>query len=110
MLGARIAALRLNAGLSQADLAAMINVSPSTIGMYEQGRREPSPGILVCLAKALGVTADYLLDMEQTYPDIRLMETSAYSKREAIPFSLLCSPAKMLTREELAVLYIASVI
>ncbi len=104
MLGERIAALRIKAGLSQADLAAMINVSPSTIGMYEQGRREPSPGILVCLAKSLGVTTDYLLDMETA------MGTPAYVKRDTIPFSLLCSPAKILTREELAVLYIASVI
>ena len=108
MLGTRIAALRLRAGPSQADLAARINVSPSTIGMYEQGRREPSPGILVSLAKALDVTTDYLLDMEKT--DTHWDGSSVPGNRDPIPISLLCSPVKFLTREELAVLYIASVI
>lgn len=108
MLGTRIAALRLKAGFSQADLAAMINVSPSTIGMYEQGRREPSPSILVSLARALDVTTDYLLDIEKTDPHQDGVSVS--NMEEHIPFSLLCSPAKFLTKEELAVLYIASVI
>ena len=42
MLGARIAALRRGANLSQGELAQRLQVSPSAIGMYEQGRREPS--------------------------------------------------------------------
>jgi transcriptional regulator with XRE-family HTH domain len=29
--------------------------------MYEQGRREPSLGLIVCLAREFGVTTDYLL-------------------------------------------------
>ena len=61
MLGARIAALRRDAGLSQAELAAELQVSSSALGMYEQGRREPSAQMLVTLAKVLGVTTDYLL-------------------------------------------------
>ena len=42
MMGSRIAALRRERGLSQAELASRIRVSPSALGMYEQGRREPS--------------------------------------------------------------------
>ena len=42
MLGMRIAALRHKAGLTQKQLANLLSVSPSAIGMYEQGRREPS--------------------------------------------------------------------
>ena len=61
MLGPRIAALRRSAGLSQGELAQRLQISPSAVGMYEQGRREPSLGLLVRLAQELGATTDYLL-------------------------------------------------
>ena len=51
MLGARIAALRLQAGLSQAELAKRLAVSASAVGMYEQGRREPSMDRIVALER-----------------------------------------------------------
>lgn len=61
MLGARIARLRKAAGMNQAELADRIGVSTSAIGMYEQGRREPSCALLVSLARALGTSLQYLL-------------------------------------------------
>ena len=61
MLGPRIAALRKAAGWSQAELAQMLKISPSAVGMYEQGRREPAVDILVSMANLFGVTTDYLL-------------------------------------------------
>ncbi len=61
MLGARIAALRREAGLSQRELADRLDVGASTVGMYEQGRREPSGEKLVALADTFGVSTDYLL-------------------------------------------------
>ena len=61
MIGQRIAALRKNARLSQAELAHALGVSPSAVGMYEQGRREPSAACLVTMAQVFGVTTDYLL-------------------------------------------------
>lgn len=61
MLGARIAALRRQAGLSQAELAMALAVSPSAVGMYEQGRREPSMDRIVALSRLFGVSADFLL-------------------------------------------------
>lgn len=61
MFGLRIALLRIEKGWSQAQLAKRIGVSPSAVGMYEQGRREPSLGLLVRLALELSVTTDYLL-------------------------------------------------
>ena len=61
MLGKRSAILRISKGWSQAELARRIGVSASAVGMYEQGRREPSLGLLVRLAQELGATTDYLL-------------------------------------------------
>ena len=61
MLGVRITLLRAEKGWSQAELARRIGVSTSAVGMYEQGRREPSLGLLVRLAQEFGVTTDYLL-------------------------------------------------
>lgn len=61
MLGSRIASLRHGYGLSQAELAQRLHISPSAVGMYEQGRREPSVDILIALSQEFGVTLDYLL-------------------------------------------------
>ncbi|MBQ3357050.1 MAG: helix-turn-helix domain-containing protein [Oscillospiraceae bacterium] len=61
MLGARIALLRRQAGLSQRALAAALQVSPSAVGMYEQERRVPSTALLVEMARLFGVTTDFLL-------------------------------------------------
>ena len=61
MLGTRIASLRQSLGLSQAELAKRLHISTSAIGMYEQGRREPSVDTLIALAQIFGVTLDYLL-------------------------------------------------
>lgn len=60
-VGKRIAVLRRKAGLSQATLAKQLGLSASAIGMYEQGRREPSLDVLVSISLLFGVTTDYLL-------------------------------------------------
>lgn len=61
MLGDRIALLRRGLGWNQSELARRLHISTSAVGMYEQGRREPSLTGIVQLAKTLGVSADYLL-------------------------------------------------
>lgn len=64
MLGARIAALRRSRGMNQRQLAAQLRISPSAVGMYEQGRREPPGRLLVEMAQVFGVSTDYLLTGE----------------------------------------------
>lgn len=107
MLGQRIGALRRKLGLSQAELARRLGISPSAMGMYEQGRREPSGTTLVALARELQVTTDYLLtgDLHICGPEDygRLLEhlVSAADRR------LETRPDRPFSRQELTVLFAA---
>lgn len=74
MLGARIAALRRQRGWSQAQLAQQLKISASAVGMYEQGRREPSAQLLVDMARELGVSTDFLLTGKASAMDTLDME------------------------------------
>ena len=61
MLGYRIAHLRREKGYTQAQLAQLLHISASALGMYEQGRRVPGAETLVELSTRLQVSVDYLL-------------------------------------------------
>lgn len=61
MLSKQITQLRKKAGMSQSQLASQLSVSPSTIGMYEQGRRTPDLSTLISMATCFGVSLDYLI-------------------------------------------------
>lgn len=106
MLGARIAALRRAAGLSQGELARRLQVSTSAIGMYEQGRREPSAEILVALSRIFGVTVDYLLTGQPAgnAQTVALAMESVLSDTQA---QLDKRAKRPLSREEVAVLFAA---
>ncbi|WP_053532488.1 helix-turn-helix domain-containing protein [Clostridium botulinum] len=53
--------LREEKEISQKDLANLLHISPSTVGMYEQGRRIPSSEMLSVIATHFKVSVDYLL-------------------------------------------------
>ncbi len=77
MFGPRIAALRRSRGWSQSELAEILNISPSAVGMYEQGRREPAAAILVALGEVFEVSTDYLLTGKvQTEEEARKQEAA----------------------------------
>lgn len=61
----RLGLLRKTQGLSQQQLAWKLGISASAIGMYEQGRREPSYETLREIAAYFDVTTDYLLGLDQ---------------------------------------------
>ena len=69
MLGARIALLRKQSGLSQRSLAAALRVSPSAVGMYEQDRRTPSTELLIEMARLFDVSTDFLLTGRSRHRD-----------------------------------------
>ena len=53
--------LRKSNNLTQEDLAKALKVSRSTIGMYENGSREPDYETLEAIADYFNVDIDYLL-------------------------------------------------
>ena len=61
MLSKQITYLRRKSEMSQSQLATKLNISPSAIGMYEQGRRIPALDILMQMAKLFNVSLDYLI-------------------------------------------------
>ena len=108
MMGARIAALRRDAGWSQAELGQRLRVRASAVGMYEQGRREPSADTIVALSEIFEVTTDYLLkgrpvDMADQQAVARLMRQSLQSAQTA----LATRPTRPFNRNELAALFAA---
>ena len=111
MIGPRIAALRRERGLSQTELARRIQVSPSALGMYEQGRREPSADTMVALADSLGVTTDFLLTGRVSGPaEADALSSLILSRVTTADRCLEDRKDRPFSREELAVLMAALLI
>ena len=104
MLGARIAALRRRAGMSQAELARHLKVSASAIGMYEQGRRQPAADTLVALGSVFGVSVDYLLTGRVTESERQTMDKLVSQAMETAQAALNRRSGERLSQKELAAL------
>lgn len=65
----RISETRKAQNITQEELAAMAELSPTHIGVIERATKVPSLSTFVAIANALGVTADYLLQdvMDQKF-------------------------------------------
>lgn len=107
MLGARISALRREAGMNQAELAKLLKISPSTVGMYEQGRREPSADTLVAMAKIFDISLDYLLTGMPGPQEAEPLEQMLRSRITVANRRLDQRSDRPFSRQELAVLFAA---
>ena len=107
MLGARIAALRRAAGWNQAELAQRLQISSSAVGMYEQGRREPSAEMLVRMAKTLGVSVDYLLPGMPGGEETTALDAMLHDRITSADRRLEQRTSRPFSRQELAVLFAA---
>lgn len=108
MMGARIALLRKTAGLSQKELAKMLKISHSTIGMYEQGRREPSLEVLISLSCIFGVSLDFLVLGKATNElEIQALGDVTRDRLAFADSRLDHRPVRPFSRQELAVLFAA---
>jgi len=86
--GDRLTAAREARGLNQTELAKIAGLQPAAIGHFENSRRKPSFANVRALAKALEVSADYLLgrslDMKGATTAFRGEENLTNSDREHI--------------------------
>lgn len=75
-LGAALAQVRVQRGLSQSQISRMAGVSPSAISQAERGQRGLSVSTLMRLATALGVSLDALV-VGQSEPGYRIRGRTA---------------------------------
>ena len=108
MLGARIAALRKAAGMNQSQLAQELKISASAVGMYEQGRRQPSVELLAAMAALFGVSIDFLVTGKAGTSEEEDRLTKLLLERvNAADLRLNNRGQRPFSREELAVLFAA---
>ena len=82
-LNEKIMYCRKKAGLSQLDLADLLGVSRQSVSKWETGESNPDISKITPLAKAFGVTADWLLSEEEPVEVPRDADASAEAKPEA---------------------------
>jgi Zn-dependent peptidase ImmA (M78 family)/DNA-binding XRE family transcriptional regulator len=84
MIGERIMQARKAAGLSQRQLADRAGVTAMAISKYETGKSTPSSGVLLALAKALGVRTEYFFRPVKVE-----LQHAEYRKRANLPIKVL---------------------
>lgn len=76
--GNNLKTLRLQNGLTQAQVAQKLGVTKSVISAYETGLRLPSYDILINISRIFKVSTDYLLGLE----NIRELDLSGLTEEE----------------------------
>ena len=61
MIGERLLDLRKDAGLTQDELAGVLNINKHSISSYERDKSEPPDIIKIAMAEFFGVSVDYLV-------------------------------------------------
>lgn len=67
IFGTNLKMVRQKFGLTQKQVARKFNVSTSTIGMYEQGRREPHYDLLMKISEETKISVSELLGIENKF-------------------------------------------
>ena len=67
MFAQRLRYLRKRSSLTQHELGHILNISTSSVGMYERGSREPSLNLLMDIAKYFDVSVDYLIGYDTSH-------------------------------------------
>ena len=76
-VGKRVRKARKERHLSQADLAELVQISPSHMSDFENGKTNISLDIFMRLTEALQVSADWLL--QTNIPQVSEMHTSEFA-------------------------------
>lgn len=90
IFGSNLKKFRLNRSMTQGDLAEALNISRSSVSMYENGEREPDFETLELIADYFNVDMNHLLGSEtnQEYdPDVeKILEAMEKNKELKILF------------------------
>ena len=99
----RLKELREQKGITQAELSKDLKISPSTIGMYEQERREPGNDTLKLIADYFNVSIDYLLGNDSVSGYYRDAEVAAIANemKDNPDMRILFDASKDLSKEDL---------
>lgn len=81
-LGARVARLRKEKGLTQADLAEALGITVASICYWEQDRSRPKPARLNALSHLLGIAVPDLLGQPASAGNSGLRDIIARSRAE----------------------------
>lgn len=84
----KIKMLRREKGLTQVDLSKISGLTSSCIAMIETEKNEPTARTLIALSKALNVSTDYLLGVEDDFGNA--MGESALTKDEQRLLNVFC--------------------
>jgi transcriptional regulator with XRE-family HTH domain len=82
--GARLAALRKQAGITQTALAAEIGVSQRMMAYYESPSANPPANLLPAMAAALGVSVEALLGTETAKRKTKAVDTRMQRRLQQI--------------------------
>lgn len=66
MFGEKLRELRINATLSQEQLAEILDISQQAVGLWERNKNLPSKKLLLKIAEYFNVTTDFLLNDNKT--------------------------------------------
>lgn len=78
----RISEIRKEKGVSQKDLAKILNVSPGNLCEWEKGRIEPNIFTLNKLADFFGCSIDYLVGREDDFGNVQRSSTPGLTADE----------------------------
>lgn len=89
-VGQRIKAAREKRGLTQEELAALVNISPTHVSVIERGAKTVRMDTFVAIANVLEVSADSLL--------IDVVDHATASEASALSSAIECLPYEERTR------------
>jgi transcriptional regulator with XRE-family HTH domain len=69
-----IRSLRIKNNLSSKELSKILNISESSVSLYESGKRKPSLGLIIKIADYFSVSTDYLLGISHKENDNNIGE------------------------------------
>ena len=83
-----ISELRRSAGMTQLELAEILNYSDKAVSKWESGASLPDVGVLLQIANTFGVTVDYMLSEEHKIP-VKAMVRETMRTRKHVLLALI---------------------